>query len=66
MIQGFDWLQSVNPLVDWVNYGVTLKTCFVVIGIPVYYNIKVELFSFKVLMHSLHANKLENSRITFV
>ena len=23
-ILGFDWLKSINPKVDWVNYGLTL------------------------------------------
>ena len=66
MILGFDWLQSVNPKVDWVNYSVTLKNSFVASSIPVHCTIKVELCSFRVLIDLLHTNKFENSWLTFV
>ena len=66
VILGFDWLQKVNPQVDWVNYGVTLKNGFVAAGVPVYRTVKVELCSFKALMHLLCANKGANNWFTFV
>ena len=66
VIVGFDWFQSINPKVDRVNYRVTLKNGFVATGVPVYCNIKIELYSLKMLMHLLHINKLENSWLTFI
>ena len=66
VILGFDWLQSVNLQVDWINYGVTFKDGFVAASLPVYFTVNVKLCSFKVLMHLLHAKKLENSWFTFV
>ena len=66
MILGFDWLQKVNPQVNWVNYGVALKNGFVAAGVPVHHTVKVKLCSFKALMHLLHANKGANSWFTFV
>ena len=66
MILGFNWLQSVNKQVDWVNYGVTLKNGLVAADAPVHHIVKVELCSFKVLMHSQHATKGVNSCFTFV
>ena len=51
---------------DWVNYGVTLKNGLLAAGFPIYCTIKVELCSFKVLMHLLLANKGANSWFTFV
>ena len=66
MILGFDWLQSLNQLVDWVNYGVTLKNGFLAAGVPVHHTVKVELCSFKALMHFFYANKGENSWFTFL
>ena len=65
VILGFDWFQSVDPYVDWLNYGVTLKNSFVAAGVPVYSTVKVELCSFKVVIHLLHANKGSNSWFTF-
>ena len=65
VILGFDWLQSANPQVDWVNYSVTLRNGFVAV-VPVYGCIKVEQYSFKALMHFLYANKGVNSNLTFV
>ena len=49
MILGFDWWQRVNPKVDWVSYGLTLKNCFVAAGVPAHYNIKVEYVVLKSL-----------------
>ena len=66
MIVGFDWLQKVNLQVDWVNYGVTLKNGFAAAAVPVHCTVKVELCSFKALIHLLRANKGENSWFTFV
>ena len=66
VILGFNWLQKVNPQVDWVNYSVTLKNGFVAAGVPVYRTVKVELCSFKALMHFLHTNKGANSCFIFV
>ena len=66
VILGFDWLQSVNLQVDWVNYGVTLKYSFVAAGVLIHHTVKAELCSFKVLMYFLHANKVSNSQFTFV
>ena len=66
MILGFDWLQKVNPWVDWVNYGVNLKNGFVAAGVLVHCTVRVELCSFKALIHLLHANKGANSWFTFV
>ena len=65
-ILGFNWLQSLNPQADWVNFGVTLKNGFGAAGIPVYCTVKLNLCSFKVLMHLFHANKGSNSWFTFV
>ena len=48
-----------------MNYGVALKNGFVAPGVPVHHNIKVELCSFKALMHLLHANKDVDSWFTF-
>ena len=61
----FDWLQSINYKVDWVNYGVTLENGFAAAGVPVHHNVKDELYSFKVPMHLLHANKLSSSWFIF-
>ena len=66
MILGFDWLQSVNPQVDQVNYGVTLRNDFVAADITVYHTVKVKLSTFKALSSLLHANKLKNCCFTFV
>ena len=66
VILGFDWLQSVNPQVDWVHNGFTLKNGFVAAGIPVYCTVKVDQHSFQVLMHLLNANRLENSQLTLL
>ena len=66
VILGSDWLQKVKPQVDWVNYGVTLINGFVAADVSVYRTVKVDLCSFKALMHFLHANKGKNSCFTFV
>ena len=66
MILGFDQLQSVNPQVDWVNYGITLKNGFIATGVPVYSNFRVELCSFKALIYLMHTNKDADSWFSFV
>ena len=66
VILGLDWFQSVNPQADWLYYGVTLKGSFIAAGVPVHCIIKVELNSFKVMMHFLNANKGINSWFTFI
>ena len=43
-----------------------LKIGFVAAGFPVHHNIKVEICSFKALMHLLHANKGADSWFTFI
>ena len=63
---GFDWFQSVNLSVDWVNYSVILKNAFIAAGVLVHCTVKVKLCSFKVLMHLLCTNKGVNSWFTFV
>ena len=60
VILGFDWLQNINPKVNWVNYGITLKYGFAAAGVLIYSIIKVELYSFKVFIYLLLANKLAN------
>ena len=66
MILGFDWLQSVSPLVKWFNYGITFKNGFVAVDVPVCDNIKVKLCSFQVIMHFPCTNKGAASWFTFV
>ena len=66
VILGFDWLQSVNQQVNWVNCSITLKNGFVAAGVLIHHNIKIELFSFKVLIYLLQANKGTDSQFTFV
>ena len=66
IILGFDWFQSINLKVDWVNYGFTFKNGFIAAGVPVHCNVKVELYSFKALINILHANRLKNSWFTSI
>ena len=65
MILGFDWFQSVKLKVDWVTHKGTWKNGYVAAGVPVHHNFKVELCRSKVVMHYMHANKLENSWFIF-
>ena len=65
MILGFDWLQSVNLQVKWTIYGATLKIVYSA-DVPVQQNIKVELYSFKVLLYLMCFDKGANSWFTFV
>ena len=66
MILGFDWFQSANLWVDWVNYGVTLKNGIVAAVVLIHHNVKVELCSFKALMHFMHSKKGSHSWFTLV
>ena len=65
VILGFDWFQSVDSYVDWLNYSVTLKNSFFAAGVPIHHNVKVKLCSFKVFMQFLHTNKGADSWFTF-
>ena len=65
MVLGFNWLQSINPQGDWVNYIATLKNGFVATGVPIHQTVSIELYSFKVLTYLLCANKLKNNCFAF-
>ena len=49
-----------------MNYGVTSRNGFVAASTPVHHIVKVALYSFKALIHLLHANKGAENWFTFV
>ena len=65
ILLGFNWFQSVNANIYWVNCGFTLQNDFIAASVLIHCNNKVELYSFNALIYLLRANELTNNWFTF-
>ena len=61
-----DWLQHLNPVIDWVKYEVTLPSGFVVAAVPVITSSWVALCTLKGLLRTLRAKKHAGSWFALV